>query len=651
MDKYKKLFSNTIVFAIGTFSSKILAIILTPFMTRALKLDAYGTMDIIQQTVNVLVPLSTMAVNSAALRFAMEKAKDKRAVFSTGVFTTGIGFGIFLCFTPLLSQLSLKDVNIGDYIIIIAVFLLSSATRQLCQQFVRGMGWVRLYAVDGILATFTNLVCNLLFLGVFKWGVEGAILAIVTSDVISIVFLTVMGRLDRFIRPKRLKWNMTGAMLKYSIPLVPTAILWLIINVSDRYMVTGFLGADYNGLYAAASKIPNFVILFAGIFIDAWQLSAVDEYNSKGRGHFFTKIFKIYSGSLFAIGSGLILFCRVFTKVLVGPDYYESWVYVPILILSTVFSCLVNFLASIYMAEKKNAMSMMTALAGAILNVGLNLVLIPKIGINGAALATLISFLLVFILRAADTKRFVRIRFSVFKMVLNTGLLGLQSALMIFWDKISDQLVLLYAVQAVLTLIMILLNGKPLMEIAVLLFGKYLKKKKAPVGSDAASTQTDRVNGGKTRDIRADRRASTSQREDRTHRVNPRRERYQDSGAETFETPSDTSDHGTDYLGLGFSINNSAPAGSVDDLMPPEPAYEIKYEDDFAGEYGSPGIPADRPAHDPAPPPRRDERSSFSGKVTEYTDTDDETYFGEESFGFIRKPDQNGRTRRDPFDQ
>lgn len=628
MDKYKKLFSNTIVFAIGTFSSKILTILLMPFLTRALNTAQYGEMDIIQQTVNVLVPVATMAVNSAALRFAMDKAEDKRSVFSTGVFTTGIGFGIFLLFTPLLAGLELKDVKLGNYIIIISVFLLSSSTRQLCQQFVRGMGWVRLYAIDGILATFTNLVCTFLYLGVFHWDVNGAVMAIATSDIISILFLTVFGRLDRFIKPKRLRWNMSRSMLKYSIPLVPTAILWLIINISDRYMVAYFLGAGANGLYAAASKIPNFVLLFAGIFIDAWQLSAVDEYDSDSRGHFFTKIFRIYSGALFAVASVLILSCQLFTRILVSKEFNPSWEYVPTLILSTVFSCLVNFLASVYMAEKKNTMSMVTALAGAVLNVGMNLWLIPQIGVNGAAISTVCSFVLVFILRAVDTRRFVKIHFSVGQMVFNTVFLAGQAAVMIFLGKDGTHNALLYGIEAGMTLVMVIINGKPLLEIAGLLIGKFLKKK--------PSLPKQKEKRKETPDSLADRKGFSYSPGDRDNLEAP--SRYNRKGDRTkyqepaYEPLSETIESGADYFGLGFPLDD-LPESEIPDAEQP---YQIKYTDAFIGEQAPFTFHEEAEIEPPVP------HGQYERKVKEYTDSDDDSYFGEESKGFIRRKPGRG---------
>ena len=73
MDKYKKLATNTIIFAIGTFSSKILSFLLMPYVTSKLLPEQYSTGDLIQQTANVLIPIVFLQINSAALRFALDK--------------------------------------------------------------------------------------------------------------------------------------------------------------------------------------------------------------------------------------------------------------------------------------------------------------------------------------------------------------------------------------------------------------------------------------------------------------------------------------------------------------------------------------------------------------------------------------------------
>ena len=475
MDKYKKLASNTIIFAIGTFSSKALSFLLMPFVTRMMGTGDYGAADLVQQTVNVLIPIVTLQVNSAALRFSLDKAKNKADVFTVGVRTTFIGFLAFLLFAYPLSFIKINDFKLGEYMILIIAFVLISGFRQLCQQFVRGSGYVKLFAIDGIIATATTLLFTMLFLGVFKWGVTGYIVAIIASDACSIIFFTITAKLHRYIKPRLLEKGVAGQMLKYCVPLIPTVILWWIINVSDRYMVTYFVGQSANGLYTAASKIPNFVILFSQIFIDAWQLSAVDgQENKRERRRFFSKVFRVYSGGVFAVASALILTCQLITKILVAPSYYESWQYVPILIIATTYSCIVNFLASVYMAEKKSLMALLTASSGAVTNIVLNFLFIPRIGTNGAAIATVCAFLVVFITRGANTRKYIKINFQLPLMIIETIILITQSALML-WLKSG---IILYAVEAVLFALMMLLNLGPVKELFELVVNKFLKRVK-----------------------------------------------------------------------------------------------------------------------------------------------------------------------------
>lgn len=472
MDKYKKLATNTIIFAISKFSSSVLSFLLMPYVTAKLVAADYSTADLIQQTANVLIPVVFLQINSAALRFSLDKQENKKDVLTVGIRTTVQGFLVFLLFYYPITLIKLNDTPLGDYAPVIYIFVFVSGMRQLCQQFVRGCGFVKLYAVDGIVATGTTLLFNLLFLGPFNWGVYGYVFAIIASDACSIILLFFGAKLWRYVTFSKVPKKIRHEMLKYSIPMVPSIILWWITNVSDRYMVTYFVGASQNGLYTAASKIPNYVILFSTVFIDAWQLSAVDEYDSESREAFFTKVFRVYSGGIFVVASALILFCRLITRILVSGDYYTSWQFVPVLIIATSFSCLVNFLASVYMAEKKSFMGMVTALSGAVTNIVLNLVLIPAIGAMGAAVATVISYLVVFVFRAINTHKYIKIGFKFPVLAGQSIILVLQCVLMM----VIKNDILMYSLQALLTLVMVAFNFKPIKELVTLVLGKVLHK-------------------------------------------------------------------------------------------------------------------------------------------------------------------------------
>ena len=475
MDKYKKLASNTIIFAIGAFSSKLLTILLTSFYTRVMATGDYGGATLIQNAVNILMPVVTLAVNSAVLRFTLDKATDKKAVFTTGVATTLIGFAIFCLFAPFVMMIKINDFDLGRYFMLLYVMLLGTSLRELTQQFIRGMGHVKVYAIDGVIATGTSALFTILYLGVFKLGINGYILAIFTSDMLSVAFMFIAVKCWKYLDFRRgLKKDLTKAMLKYCIPLIPTIILWWIINVSDQYIVTYFNGVAMSGIYTAAYKIPNLIAIFATIFINAWQLSAVDEYDSAGKAEFFSNVFKVYSGGLLVIGACLITGSRLITSVYLGPDYYESWYYEPVLVIATTFSNLVNFYASIYMAEKKSVLAMLTAGTGAVTNIILNFILIPKMGPQGAAIATAVSFVLVFVIRVFNTKKFVNIKINYVKFMLSfvmmlCSVFVMQKEICGEWGS--------FAISLAFTMAIVIINIGSVIDIVKLVFDKLLKKR------------------------------------------------------------------------------------------------------------------------------------------------------------------------------
>ncbi len=425
MDKYKRLLSNTVIFAIGTFSSKLLSFFLTRLYTELLTQGQYGVTDMLQQSGNLLLPLITLGITNAVVRFGLDKGVRKSDVFTTGLLSLFGGGILLLLINPLLSKIPL----ITDYTWLLCAFVFSSSLRSLCAQFVRAQNRVKLFAIDGILSTVTTIGFNILFLVVLRWGILGYMLSIICSDLLSVVFLTITARLYQFINFRSLDFSVLRSMLKYAIPMIPNTVLWWITNVSDRYLVAGFLDESFTGLYAAAYKIPSLIMLASGIFMDAWQISAVTE--EEDRSTFYTRIMSLYSALLFVMASGIIVCTRWIPHVLFATEYYSAWRYIPLLVISMVFTCMVNFLGSIYMVEKKSMRSLVTALISAVTNIVLNVLWIPRYGVNGAAAATLVCYLIVFAVRVWDTKRYIRIKWNYLRLILCTALLLVQTTLLL----------------------------------------------------------------------------------------------------------------------------------------------------------------------------------------------------------------------------
>ena len=427
MNRYKKLISNTIIFGIGTFGSKMLVFFLMPLYTSVLTTSDFGVVDLILQTSNLLIPIVSIGIANGVIRYGLDKSVKKSDVFSIGLISIICGFGIFLIFTPIFSKIS----YFTGHTALIYIFVLMSCLRTLCSQFVRAKEYVRLYALDGVISTVTIIIFNVLFLVIFKWGITGYILAIVTSDFLSTIFLFFSANLKRYVHIKNINRDLAKSMIKYSIPLIPATIFWWITNVSNRFIVASVLGSEANGLFAISYKIPTLLVLISNIFMDAWQMSAVTEENKLSREKFFSKVFNVYQSVLFLSASGIILFSKVVTKILVSDAFYLSWKYIPFLVMATTFSCLVTFLGSVYMVEKKSILTLSTTVVGAVANVVLTFVFIKRFGVNGAAFATFISYLIVFILRAINTKQFIKINWNAPRLCLNLFIVMCQAFIMI----------------------------------------------------------------------------------------------------------------------------------------------------------------------------------------------------------------------------
>lgn len=429
VNKYKKLITNTAVLALGTLGSKLIVFFLMPLYTSLLTPGEYSTADIISQSANLLIPLISLGMYEAVFRFAMDKELELSKVLSTGLFSTLAGSALFAVFLPLLCQIEYFD----GYFPLIYVYVLFASIHYLVSRFTRAIGQNTLFAFQGILSTAFNVAFNILFLVGFNMGVLGYVLSTVIADLLTSLFLFMKLKLWRSIKLKNFDFSLLKSMLKYSVPLIPTTVFWWITNVSDRYIIKGMLGGDINGLYAAAFKIPTILLLLSSVFTEAWQFSAVSESDAGKKEHaeFFGVVFHSFQGLLFMSAACLIALSQMFAKLLFAASYYDAWRYMPLLIMATVYSSLVTFMGSVYLVDKKSILSFITAFIGAAVNVTLNIVLIKPYGANGAAFATLICYVVVYIIRTFTAKRSLRFNRHPVKVTVNTLILSIQTLFLI----------------------------------------------------------------------------------------------------------------------------------------------------------------------------------------------------------------------------
>lgn len=443
--KWTRLASNTLIFTVGKFVSKLIVIFMLPFYTSYLTSAEYSTSDLITNLCNLLIPLACLGVSEGIFRNAAAKEGDKESFFTNGMVLMLIGSALFLVLSPILNLFD----YFSDYIWLIICYVLASNIHSVCSQYVCAIGRTKLFAVQGVVNTVLTVLLNILFLVGFDMGINGYVLSIVLADLLSTVFLVFTAKLYRAFKPKKINGRVMRELMRFCLPLVPSTVFWWITGVSDRYMVAYFCSDEMNGLYAAAYKIPTLLTYVVIIFNDAWKLSAVAESDDREQcAKFYSEVFKYYIAVMFAGSAILAVGAQIFAKILFAESYFSAWIYIPILSAATVFTSLDTFLGSAYFTVKKTGMSFWTALIGAVVNIALNIILIPPYGAIGASVATYVSYFVVFIIRAVTMHRFIPFKMYPVRIAVNTALITAIAIVMTqwgskFWGIIVSCLILL----------------------------------------------------------------------------------------------------------------------------------------------------------------------------------------------------------------
>lgn len=404
-EKYIFFIKNMSILTISNFVSKILVFLMLPLYTNVLTTQEYGTIDIISTTINLSIPIFTLSISEAILRYTMEKNVIKEEVLKESLKVIVKGFLILLILSPLTTFLKLPLV----YVVIFLIYYLVTAITTALSYYTKGTNNLKLLGISNIIRALLLVSLNCLMLLVLKLNIIGYYISLIVSDIIFIIIL-LMPVLKS--KQKRIKQNhqLAKEMKSYSKPFIINSISWWINNASDKYLVLLFCGINITGIYSIAYKIPSMLEVVQNIFSQAWQISAIKEYKSKEAEAFFSTMYKYYNFILIMTVLIILLFLKSISKILFAKEFYVAWKFVPFLLLAILFGALSGFLGSLYSANKDSKMYAKSTLIGAISNIILNLILIPIFNAYGAAIATFISYLVVWIIRVKNVKKYLELK-------------------------------------------------------------------------------------------------------------------------------------------------------------------------------------------------------------------------------------------------
>lgn len=441
--KYKYLIKNTGILTISSFSSKILVFLLVPLYTSILTTVEYGSYDLSVTTIQLLFPIFTVNIYDAVMRFYMDGNYDKKEVSAVGLKYFIISIVLFGFFIFINYQIGVFGVlnSIKEYSILVFAYYVTNLANQYLTQMAKGLERVKDIAIAGVVNTFVTLLLNIILLLVVRMGLRGFFISYIAGQACSALIIIVKTQYWKYLSLRGNKQYETE-MLAYSVPLILGTIGWWCNNASDRYIVTYMCGIAANGIYSVAYKIPSILVTFQQVFLQAWQISAVKEYDDENSAYFYGKTFVTINIAMCLLCCVMIFFTKPIASLLYAKDFYTAWQYVPFLLVSGVFNAASGIIGPILNANKDSKSLGLSSLVGAVVNIILNFALISVIGVQGAAIATAISSYFIYIVRKITVGQRIIVS-DYWKVHLSWALIVAQAVVSIYLGNTIAELVLI----------------------------------------------------------------------------------------------------------------------------------------------------------------------------------------------------------------
>lgn len=422
MAGYKKFGKDAFLMTIGSFGSKLLTFIFVPFYTAILTTDEYGIADLISTTTTLLFPFFSFIICEAMMRFALDKGNDSKEVYAIGIRITFAGILLFFCLSPIVFLTPLKD-----YYWFVVLYFITYSLQHAVSYFVRGIDKTKVFAIGGIVQTFVAVISAILFLIPLKLGIQGYLLSHMLGSVASIIYMFIASKIYRYgfsLQPTNK--DLQKKMLAYSMPMIPNSASWWLADAASKFFLTAFIGTSATGIFSVANKIPHIMTTMTSIFSGAWKVNCVEDFGTEDSKRFFSDAFAKLSSIIILIVSCMLVFNKPIAHVMFSKDFFQAWQFVPLLLFSTAMHAYAEFYGSIYTASYNTKFLVVSTGIGAAVNVVLNYLLIPHLGIMGAGISVVCAQTSICLSRMIHSRKIMPISIKWKRDVFCYIVLGIQ---------------------------------------------------------------------------------------------------------------------------------------------------------------------------------------------------------------------------------
>ena len=406
----RRLFLDTLIYGLGTMLSPLVGFLLLPLYTRFLTPADYGVLSVLSVTTGILTIVFSLGIPSGMIRFYFdpdERVRNQVVYSSVGaVFVlTASGALIMSALAAPISRI-LVPVSQGPYLVVLTAIGFATGAWTACfQNLMRAQEKPVLYTISNLGGFALRLGLNILFVVGFLRGVAGILEAGIISNIAALALLAPVGL---WARKPSFSWAKLKQILRFGIALEPGNLASWVLNMADRYFLQALSDMTQVGLYSVGYKIGQLTeIGLVKPFRLAWPpLIYAEAWDHERAKRSISRIATLYAFFGLWATLGLFLLAPAILKAMATKQYWGALNVVGLVALSYVVlgSGWITG-AGLHIIKKPLAISV-AFIVGALVNLGLNLILIPLLGMMGAAWATLLSFLFisVFILIASQRR-------------------------------------------------------------------------------------------------------------------------------------------------------------------------------------------------------------------------------------------------------
>ena len=389
LDNVRRLFGQLVVYGSADVAILAVNVMLVPVYTRVLSPTEYGAYALLLVLGAFLQPLNHLGFDEAYIRFYYEGGQTERRQL-TGtivILLIVINVALLMVFAAAAPSMSRQLLGSVDYVSAVALLLLTrfvSAFLFIPLTLLRVQNKPRQFA-SWTFARAAGSVSVRLFLVV---GLRLGVLGIMLADfIVALVFLTCLTGVIRPALAWSFSWTTAKSTLRYGLPRVPYALLHQTMGMSDRVFLGMFLPLSEVGVYSTATTAATLVKFYSVAFARAWSPFAFDAMRRDDAPVMFGRMATYSFAMLVWVTLAAATLAGPIVRLLTPPPYHHAADIVPMLALGIALQSLAIFLStSLNIAKQSRALPVTTLLA-AIVTVGGHLLLIPDLGLRGAAFA------------------------------------------------------------------------------------------------------------------------------------------------------------------------------------------------------------------------------------------------------------------------